>query len=137
VPNLPDYDLRFTHPQLADITVTMGRLTIAQNFEFEDIVTMPTTNQEERRAFMAALAAFVGAHTVAWNLTDKDDKPIPVGEINDQLLLRQIEAGWLQGLAGGQAPSPLGEDGLDDEFEAEIPVRPLPGPSDDVSEIAG
>ena len=138
MPNLPDYDLKFDHPQLEGVTVTMGRLTIAENFEFEDIITMPTTNREERRTFIGVLAAFVGAHMVAWNLTDKDGKPLPVGQIEDHLLLRQIETGWLQGLTGGQTASPLDAGaGPDEDFEAEIPVQPLPEPSGAESETAG
>jgi hypothetical protein len=134
---LPDYELKFTHPQLAGITVTMGRLNIAQTFEFEDIVIMPRTTRDERVAYSAAMAAFVGKHIVGWNLTDRDGKEVPVGEPTDGLLLAFIRDGWLQGLSGGDAPSPLGEDGPDDEFEAEIPVQPLPGPSDAESETAG
>lgn len=137
MPNLPDYDLKFTHPQLADITVTMGRLTIAENFEFEDILTMTTDTRDERRAYSAALAAFVGKHMIVWNLTDRDGEQLPVGEPTDSLLLAHIRDGWLQGIRGAQAPDPLGGDGLDDEFEAEIPVQPLPGPSDAENETAG
>lgn len=137
MPNLPDYDLKFDHPQLAGITVTMGRLTIAESFEFEDIITMPTNTREERLAYSTALAKFVGEHTIAWNLTDREGTALPVGEVTDGLLLRYIRDGWLEGLNGGDAPSPLAAAGPDDEFEAEIPVEPLPGPSGAESETTG
>ena len=104
MPTLPDYKLRFDDPELEGIEVEMGRLTIDQLFDFNDILGLPRTNKEESRAYFDALRSFVGEHMVAWNVTDKRGKKLPPGDVADLQLLEAIRDGWLQGLNGGRAP---------------------------------
>ncbi len=104
MPTLPDYKLRFDDPELEGIEVEMGRLTIDQLFDFNDLLGLPRTNKQESRAYFDALRAFIGQHMVAWNVTDKRGKKLPPGDVADLKLLEAIRDGWLQGLNGGRAP---------------------------------
>lgn len=141
MPQLPDYHLTFEHPQLAGIEVTMGRLTVDEQFDLADILALPATNRDENKAYAAALSAFIGKHMVAWNVTDRHDEPLPPGPPADSLLMRAIRDGWVEGLNGGAAPlapapRPAIEDDLADLMQdpqtppPEQPPPAQPEPSD-------
>lgn len=132
--HLPDYKLRFEHPELVGLEVVMGRLTIEELFEFNDLLeSAPAapeppvdakTRQEFRKklkAYRADLIAFIGKHTVSWNLTDRDGAPVPLGQITDIVLLGGIQEGWLEAING--AADPLARTAA---IEAAIPVEALP-----------
>lgn len=104
MPSLPDYRLRFDHPELEGIEVTMGRLSVDELFDFNETLALPYDDNEKRRAYWKAIGAFLSDHMVAWNLTDRDDQPVPVGQTSDIALLGAIRDGWLDGLNGGRRP---------------------------------
>lgn len=104
MPTLPDYKLRFDDPELEGVEVEMGRLSIDQLFDFNDILVLPRTNKDESRAYWDALRGFIGQHMVSWNVTDKRGKKLPPGDVTDLKLLEAIRDGWLLGLNGGRAP---------------------------------
>ena len=131
---LPDYKLRFEHPELDGVEVVMGRLTIEELFEFNDLLEsapVPPEPPVERKtrdefrkkvkAYNAQLIAFIGKHLVSWNLTDRDDAPVPLGQITDIVLLGGIKDGWLEAING--AADPLARTAA---IEAQIPVEALP-----------
>ena len=128
---LPDYRLAFEHPQLADIEVTMGRLTIDELFEFNEVLALPMATSKELKAYSSALAAFVGKHMVEWNLEDRDGAPVPVGHVSDQMLLGAIRDGWLQGINGGATPPLDRRPDIEADLAdlAEIPDEPAAGPN--------
>lgn len=108
MPRLPDYDLKFDHEQLADITVTMGRLTIDERFELEDVLALPLGDRGQILARNKALREFVAGHLLAWNLEDRSGAAIKPGAegLKDGLLLDAIVLGWIEGLSGGRGPLP-------------------------------
>jgi hypothetical protein len=129
MPHLPDYDLRFTHPQLADIQVTMGRLSIDEVFELNLILAMPlmVDGRVDAKAVherSTALREFIGPRIVEWNLTDRAGDPVKPGTegLTDPLLVTGIMTGWLEGLGGGEAPL---EQTPAADIEASIPMEPL------------
>lgn len=130
MPALPDYQLRFE--KFPDLEVVMGRLTIEELFEFNEILAMPRDDQEKLRAYLAALTAFVGKHMVTWNLEDRRGRPVAVGRVTDTELLGEIRDGWLEGINGGRAPlapaPPAEEAELADLMQE--PAEPQPEPSD-------
>ena len=66
---------------------------------------------------------------VSWNLTDKNDQPIPVGDARsrDQRLIRELNRAWIQALVGVHDNDPLS--GNSDSGETSpapaIPMAPL------------
>jgi hypothetical protein len=131
VPQLPDYHLAFEHEQLKDIEVTMGRLSIDELFDFNEVLALPASTPQETKAYCAELAAFIGKHTVAWNLEDREGAPVPVGHVTDQMLLFAIRNGWLEGINGGATPPLDRRPDIEADLAdlADIPDEPPPGPN--------
>lgn len=128
---LPDYRLTFDGAEFDGLEVVMGRLTISELFDLNDVLALPSASPQEAREYWDSLASFVGKHMVSWNLTDRDDAPVPVGQVDDWNVLTAIRDGWLEGLNGGRSPLPPSP-----AIEAELPVDPLPAPSGNDSEPA-
>lgn len=131
MPTLPDYRLRFD--QFPEVEVTMGRVSVEELFEFNDILAMPRATAQELRAYLDALAAFVGKHMVSWNLEDRRGRAVSVGRVTDTELLFAIRDGWLQGINGGRTPldeepalRPQEEADLADLMEQPSDAEPAP-----------
>lgn len=138
MPTLRNYRLSFEGPEFEGVEVTMGRLTIDELFDYNDILLLPRTTKDEARAYWKELRAFIGEHMVSWNVEDEDGKTLPVGDVADLGLLEEIRDGWLQGLNGGRAPldqqtpRPAQEADLADLMQEPDPSPP--SPSGDASE---
>jgi hypothetical protein len=62
---------------------------------------------------------------ISWNLTDKNDQPVPVSDAptRDQKLMRELSKAWVQGLVGVTDNDPLPETSPSGETS---PAPPIP-----------
>jgi len=62
---------------------------------------------------------------ISWNLTDKNDQPVPVSDAptRDQKLMRELSKAWVQGLVGVNDSDPLPETSPSGETS---PAPPIP-----------